>query len=539
MGDRSFMADSKKKAILIVSFGTTYPNTREKNISEIRHLVENAYPDWTVMEAFSSRIVRAAMKKNEGIEALSPQEAFVRLKEQGYTHVAVLPTHVIDGIENHNLKQAVEECRADFVQIEVADALLGKPQDYVDVARALWVSVKDEVADAPLIFMGHGTEHVADSSYAIMENALSAYVDHPIYIATVEGRITIEDVIGRMQEELTRTERRQNRTDGTDVASESVGSEAATPKKRIETKSVVVTPFMLVAGDHANNDMAGEEDSFYSKLKEAGYEPECIIRGIGEYPAVRDVYLAHLRDIMERFPDEDGEKSGVLYGIGVGPGEPELMTVKALQTIRNCDVIVLPAVSKEECYAYRIVHAVCPEIEEKSLICMPFPMIKDVQKLELAHERSYQAIEDYLKCGKHVGMLTIGDPSVYSTYLYMHHRAAEAGQKAIMINGVPSFCAAAGRLGISLGEKSEEIHIIPASYDVHKALGYGGTCIYMKSGKRLAELLAALREQERAGREFQTYGVSNCGMENERVYEGLDELESAQGYLTTVIVKWR
>lgn len=539
MGDRSFMADSKKKAILIVSFGTTYPNTREKNISEIRHLVENAYPDWTVMEAFSSRIVRAAMKKNEGIEALSPQEAFVRLKEQGYTHVAVLPTHVIDGIENHNLKQAVEECRADFVQIEVADALLGKPQDYVDVARALWVSVKDEVGDAPLIFMGHGTEHVADSSYAIMENALRAYVDHPIYIATVEGRITIEDVIGRMQEELTRTERRQNRTDGTDVASESVGSEAATPKKRIETKSVVVTPFMLVAGDHANNDMAGEEDSFYSKLKEAGYEPECIIRGIGEYPAVRDVYLAHLRDIMERFPDEDGEKRGVLYGIGVGPGEPELMTVKALQTIRNCDVIVLPAVSKEECYAYRIVHAVCPEIEEKSLICMPFPMIKDVQKLELAHERSYQAIEDYLKCGKRVGMLTIGDPSVYSTYLYMHHRAAEAGQKAIMISGVPSFCAAAGRLGISLGEKSEEIHIIPASYDVHKALGYGGTCIYMKSGKRLAELLAALREQERAGREFQAYGVSNCGMENERVYEGLDELESAQGYLTTVIVKWR
>lgn len=536
MGDRSFMADSKKKAILIVSFGTTYPNTREKNISEIRHLVENAYPDWTVMEAFSSRIVRAAMKKNEGIEALSPQEAFVRLKEQGYTHVAVLPTHVIDGIENHNLKQAVEECRADFVQIEVADALLGKPQDYVDVARALWVSVKDEVGDAPLIFMGHGTEHVADSSYAIMENALRAYVDHPIYIATVEGRITIEDVIGRMQEELTRTERRQY---WTDAASESVGSEAATPKKRIETKRVVVTPFMLVAGDHANNDMAGEEDSFYSKLKEAGYEPECIIRGIGEYPAVRDVYLAHLRDIMERFPDEDGEKSGVLYGIGVGPGEPELMTVKALQTIRNCDVIVLPAVSKEECYAYRIVHAVCPEIEEKSLICMPFPMIKDVQKLELAHERSYQAIEDYLKCGKRVGMLTIGDPSVYSTYLYMHHRAAEAGQKAIMISGVPSFCAAAGRLGISLGEKSEEIHIIPASYDVHKALGYSGTCIYMKSGKRLAELLAALREQESEGRKFQTYGVSNCGMENERVYEGIDELESAQGYLTTVIVKWR
>ncbi len=265
------MTDHKKNAILIVSFGTTYPKTREKNISAIRRLVGNVYPDWMVAEAFSSGIVRRAMKEKEQIDVLSPAEALAQLKERGYTHVAVLPTHIINGIENHNLKQAVEEHRSDFVQIEVADALLEKPQDYVDVANALWISLKDEVGDAPLVFMGHGTEHMADSSYAIMENALRACVNHPIYIATVEGRITIEDVIRRMNEELARAEQ----------------------------KHVVVTPFMLVAGDHANNDMAGEEDSFYSKLKEAGYEPECMIRGIGEYPAVRDVYLAHLRAVME------------------------------------------------------------------------------------------------------------------------------------------------------------------------------------------------------------------------------------------------
>ena len=118
------MTDHKKNAILIVSFGTTYPKTREKNISAIRRLVGNVYPDWMVTEAFFSKIVRAAMKKNEGIEAWSPQEALANLQEQGYTHVAVLPTHIIDGIENHNLKLAVEEHRTDFVQIEVADALL-------------------------------------------------------------------------------------------------------------------------------------------------------------------------------------------------------------------------------------------------------------------------------------------------------------------------------------------------------------------------------------------------------------------------------
>jgi precorrin-2 C(20)-methyltransferase len=231
------------------------------------------------------------------------------------------------------------------------------------------------------------------------------------------------------------------------------------------------------------------------------------------------------------------DKNGILYGIGVGPGEPELMTLKALRIIRSCDVIVLPAASKEACYAYKIAYEVCPEIEEKILLCMPFPMIQDEEELELAHEKNYHEIEDYLCEGKNVGMLTIGDPSVYSTYLYMHHRAVEADFQAVMISGVPSFCASACRLGISLGEKNEEIHIIPASYSIEEALKYSGTCIYMKSGRHLKELLAGLREQQEKGRRLRAYGVANCGMENEQVYQGLDELERAEGYLVTVIVK--
>ena len=119
----------------------------------------------------------------------------------------------------------------------------------------------------------------------------------------------------------------------------------------------------------------------------------------------------------------------------------------------------------------------------------------------------------------------------------MHHRAVEADFQAVMISGVPSFCASACRLGISLGEKNEEIHIIPASYSIEEALKYSGTCIYMKSGKRLKELLAGLREQQEKGRRLRAYGVANCGMENEQVYQGLDELEKAEGYLVTVIVK--
>lgn len=161
---------------------------------------------------------------------------------------------------------------------------------------------------------------------------------------------------------------------------------------------------------------------------------------------------------IERAGDDNKNNIGVLYGIGVGPGDPELMTLKAINTIKACDIIAIPAVSKEECYAYSIVQ---------------------------------------------------------------------------------SFCAAAARLGISLGEMMDEIHIIPASYDVRGTVGYGGTCVYMKSGKKLAELIEVLRTGDAIRKKKMTvYGVTNCGMESERVYRGLDELTEAKGYLTIIIVKY-
>ena len=243
---------------------------------------------------------------------------------------------------------------------------------------------------------------------------------------------------------------------------------------------------------------------------------------------------------IERAGDDNKNNIGVLYGIGVGPGDPELMTLKAINTIKACDIIAIPAVSKEECYAYSIVQAVLPELEKKQIMCTPFPMIKDKEKLTISHNKIYCDIVSELEDGKNVAMLTIGDPSVYSTYMYIHKRIMQAGFTAVMISGVPSFCAVAARLGISLGEKNEEIHIIPAAYDVRESLGFHGTRIYMKSGKKLEELLRVLREsmQDKESRVHQDiYGISNCGMENEQVYCGLDELEQAKGYLTTVIVK--
>ena len=165
-----------KKAILIVSFGTTYTETRIKNITAIKNQVSMLYPDTIIEEAVSSRIVRNHMKQDEHIDAKSPLEALMSLKEQGATGVVVFPTHVIDGIENNQMKNAVEQCRTFFEKIVTADALLSNVDDYTDVSKALWESLKETAGDSPLIFMGHGTEHSADESYMIIEQALRAFI---------------------------------------------------------------------------------------------------------------------------------------------------------------------------------------------------------------------------------------------------------------------------------------------------------------------------------------------------------------------------
>ena len=387
------------------------------------------------------------------------------------------------------MKNAVEECRHLFDKIVVADALLANADDYTDVAKALWESLKELTGNSVLIFMGHGTEHMADSSYRVMEQALRAYARKPVYIATVEGKRTIQDVINDMREE------------------------------GIVNTGVFLAPLMLVAGDHANNDMAGDDESFSTILKANGYTPQCVIKGIGEYPAVRQVYLSHLQKAvkaLENVSDTDNlpdKKSGILYGIGVGTGNPKQMTLQELEVIKSCDLIVIPAVSKEECYAYRIAEQACSEISTKPVLCMPFPMIKDEGKLEISHNKIYEAIEEYLYQGKKIGMITIGDPSIYSTYMYMHKRARANGWRA------------------------EIVHIIPSSDNIENTFSYNGTLIYMKSGRGLKQLVKALRARQEAGEMYEINAVSNCGMDSEKIYHSLEELENADVYLTTVIVK--
>ena len=225
---------------------------------------------------------------------------------------------------------------------------------------------------------------------------------------------------------------------------------------------------------------------------------------------------------------------GIVYGIGVGPGDPRDITLKALDTIKESDVIILPSAPKEECHAYRIVKQIYPKLDLKEVLCLPFLMVKDKDLLEQSHDAIYQQIANMLEEGKQVGFLTIGDPTIYATYSYIHKRVLQNGGQAQLISGIPSFCAVAAALGISLGEQQEEIHIIPSSYPIEHTIDWKGTKIYMKSGKKMSELKQLLWNHPR---KQQVYAVSNCGMPEEHIMHGVEELNENSPYLTVVITK--
>lgn len=227
---------------------------------------------------------------------------------------------------------------------------------------------------------------------------------------------------------------------------------------------------------------------------------------------------------------------GKLYGVGTGPGEPSLITIKALNAIKESDIVLIPAKSADKCYAYKIVSEILPEIAEKELVAMPFPMTKDEDKLEAFYREMYEKIKHYLENAKNIVFLTIGDPGIYSTYMYLDRKVKEAGGNTEIISGVPSFCAAAARLGIPLGEREEQIHVIPGSYSIEETKQLGGTRIYMKSGKKLEEL-KEMFVREMKVRALEIYCVSNCGLESEEVGKGIDSIKPELGYLTIVIVK--
>ncbi len=224
---------------------------------------------------------------------------------------------------------------------------------------------------------------------------------------------------------------------------------------------------------------------------------------------------------------------GILYGVGIGPGDPELLTLKAVRIIREADCIAVPGIRKEETVAWQITVQAVPEIAGKECLEIHMPMTKDKTALKESHDAAAGKVAAALEAGKNVAFLTLGDPGVYSTYLYVHKRILAMGYPAEIINGIPSFCAVAARMNIGLVEKAEPLHVIPASYQIEDALKLPGTKVLMKAGKKMRDVKKRLLEMDHT----ETVMIENCGMPEEKQYRSAEEIPETAGYYSLIIVK--
>ena len=219
---------------------------------------------------------------------------------------------------------------------------------------------------------------------------------------------------------------------------------------------------------------------------------------------------------------------GKLYGVGVGPGDPELLTLKALRLIRENPVIAVPGEDIRASVAYQIVKGAYEALDEKTLLPVAMPMTKDPAVLEANHEKAAGDVEAYLRQGKNVVFLTLGDPTVYSTYLYVHKRILARGYEAEIVSGITSFCAVAARLNMGLVERDEPLHVIPATYQadgMDQVLKLPGTKVLMKTGRKMAQVRESIQKSGQ-----QAVMIENCGMPGERIFEGAENIPEKSGY---------
>lgn len=255
--------------LLVLSFGTSFNDSRRLNIGAIESDLEKAFPDYSVRRGFTANIVIDHIQNRDGIKMDDVDEAMNRAVDNNVKNLVIQPTHLMNGLEYQDLEEQVAQYADAFDKIAIGKPLLTSEDDFKRVEQALvdWTSEYDD-GETAICFMGHGTEAESNEVYQKMQDLLTADGHDNYFVGTVESSPSLEDVLAKVK----------------------AGS----------YKRVVLEPLMVVAGDHANNDMAGEEaDSWKTTFEDAGYEVTCLLRGLGENEAIRQIYVEHAQAAMD------------------------------------------------------------------------------------------------------------------------------------------------------------------------------------------------------------------------------------------------
>lgn len=254
------------KELLVVSFGTSFNDNRRATIGAVEDALEKAFPEWSVRRAFTSQIIIDHVKSRDGEVIDNVTEALERAVANGVRELVVQPTHLMDGYEYNDLLDEVLRYADSFEKIKIGRPLLLTDDDFDAVADAIVAATSQyDDGETAVVFMGHGTEAESNGVYEKMQGVLDAKGMEHYFIGTVEAYPDLEQVLAAV--------------------------------KQGSYKRVVLRPLMVVAGDHANNDMAGDDkDSWKSVFEAEGYQVECVLEGLGSLEAIRQMYVSHAQD---------------------------------------------------------------------------------------------------------------------------------------------------------------------------------------------------------------------------------------------------
>ncbi len=220
--------------------------------------------------------------------------------------------------------------------------------------------------------------------------------------------------------------------------------------------------------------------------------------------------------------------NGKFFAVGIGPGDPELLTIKAVKTIQKSDIIAVPMTNESDSLAEKIAKEY---IENKEILHLNMPMTKNKEELQKSHINAAELISSHLKEGKNVSFLTLGDPTIYSTAMYVHKILTNMGYDTNVVSGITSFCAVGASLNQSLCEKDEILHIIPTTFsDLEYVSSLKGNKILMKSGRTIGKVKEKFKEKN-------AMAVEKATMKDEKIYKNLQEIDENASYFSIVFVK--